>query len=413
MVNILPAPRTFGSEFGRAFGGGLGQGFSEGMKLRGEKQALASSSKALKDAGIEVPEGLKGDERKLFITEKMKGLRESEKFANQLKANEDIIRQIEIDRGEEPGSLQAYVSNPAMAERITKPKAEAGGVGAQEVPPKVAKSIRDVLESHPDANADELGLAMGEAKVPTFWSNSYVENRRRQDESKSAEEREARKLGQERAYNTIKEADELALALPQQQQAVNLMNHALSTGDLSFFTTNNLADWTGLDFLRDPAGALFKTGGKEFLLGDLSRIKGRPNQYIEQQVMDSLGKIGQSQAANMIVTRAKQNELDLKQERINVTNKIANEWQKKTGRLPWNMSQLVNEELNTYAIAKEKEMFNEFKAINAIQEGKKEKMEPVEPGTIPSKLILQAIRNKYPNDKDAARKELQELGYQL
>lgn len=124
MVQILPAQRTFGSEFGKAFGGGLGQGFSEGMKKRSEEKQLEKSSKALKDAGIDVPSGLTGEERKLFISESLKGKRESAKFANQLKENEGIIKALEEDRGLPEGSLKAYNSKPEMAERITKPKVE-------------------------------------------------------------------------------------------------------------------------------------------------------------------------------------------------------------------------------------------------------------------------------------------------
>lgn len=288
-----------------------------------------------------------------------------------------------------------------------------GGVTAQPVPEEVSGAISQVLEQHPQATADELNLAMNQAGVPTIFSNSYVENRRRKDEQLASEERTGREFEQKRAYKAIEDVDSLAQSLPQQEQALNLMDHALGTGNLSFFSLNNLADATGLDFFRNPEGALFKTGAKEFLLGDLGRVKGRPNQYIEQQVMDSLGKVGQSQAANMIVTRAKRNEIDLKKQRVEVTNRIANEWKEKTGRLPWNLTELATKELNGYATAKEKEMFNEFKAINAIEEGKWQEFESVEPGTVPSKVILQAVRNKYPDDVKAGSKFLEKLGYQL
>lgn len=54
MVQILPATKTFGSEFGRNLGGGIGQGFSEAMKLSHQKKMMDDENKILKDKGLDL-----------------------------------------------------------------------------------------------------------------------------------------------------------------------------------------------------------------------------------------------------------------------------------------------------------------------------------------------------------------------
>ena len=88
-----------------------------------------------------------------------------------------------------------------------------GGVSAQAIPQEIANSIPNILNENPDANSDQLALAFDNAGIPRAYSNSYIENRRRQDEAKSKaipeaykETREERKkiLEQHKAYQDTK-----------------------------------------------------------------------------------------------------------------------------------------------------------------------------------------------------------------
>lgn len=73
----------------------------------------------------------------------------------------------------------------AQEVRNQQPQKPVGGITAQEIPENISQSIQDVIKNNPTATADDLGIAFAQAKVPIVYSNSYVENRRRKDESKA------------------------------------------------------------------------------------------------------------------------------------------------------------------------------------------------------------------------------------
>ena len=68
-----------------------------------------------------------------------------------------------------------------------------GGLSGQAVPPEVAQMIPKILNENKGATADELAVKLDEAGVPRAYSNSYIENRRRQDESAVKQSDVARK----------------------------------------------------------------------------------------------------------------------------------------------------------------------------------------------------------------------------
>jgi hypothetical protein len=54
-----------------------------------------------------------------------------------------------------------------------------GGLSAQAVPPEVSQKINQILQSMPDASADELENAIDQAGIPPIYKKGYIENRRR------------------------------------------------------------------------------------------------------------------------------------------------------------------------------------------------------------------------------------------
>ena len=63
-----------------------------------------------------------------------------------------------------------------------------GGISAQPVPPEVSKTIGNILKANSESTADDLALALDEAGIPRTFSNSYIENRRRKEETKGKEQ---------------------------------------------------------------------------------------------------------------------------------------------------------------------------------------------------------------------------------
>lgn len=63
-------------------------------------------------------------------------------------------------------------------------KPPAGGPTAQPTPPHIANAIKQALARNPNATADELQVNMDELGIPRIYSNSFTENRRRDQEGK-------------------------------------------------------------------------------------------------------------------------------------------------------------------------------------------------------------------------------------
>src|SRR6185369_16266447 len=186
-----------------------------------------------------------------------------------------------------------------------KPKAISQSGGAQ----ATQSSPQDLTQ----LSEEQLikGLSLPDIR-PSFQAE--LDRRYQKEKLEQNEHIESSRRKASRAGKVLDRADELTYELPALEASLSQMVDAIQTGDLGFWSFNNLADITGIEGFRDPKGAQFKTAAKEFLIGGLSRIKGRPNQWIEQQVLDSAAKIGRDQASNLISTRALQNEVDLKKE---------------------------------------------------------------------------------------------------
>lgn len=249
--------------------------------------------------------------------------------------------------------------------------------------------------------------------VPGYSESAKAELKRRADERDLSERKLATKVKTHSGISNevLKRADEIAENLPQKRSALRLMNDSIANKDLSFWSWDNISEKTGIEGLRSPEGALFKTAAKEYFLGNLSRAGSRPNQWIEQQIADMLTKIGRSTEANLSVSRALENELDLDQERVRLTSEISNQLEDKLGYVPRDIGKRVNDGLQKYADAKEKELFNDLRAIKSISEGKEQKFREVEKGTPVSKVVAKALLEKYKNDPKRAAEEAKKLGY--
>ena len=99
----------------------------------------------------------------------------------QQKQKQGQLREAEVQSGVTPGLTPAL---QVQQLKNQQPSKAAGGVSAQQVPQEYAQKIPGVLERGKDFNADELALEFLKEGIPSAFSNSYIENRRRQDEAK-------------------------------------------------------------------------------------------------------------------------------------------------------------------------------------------------------------------------------------
>lgn len=203
--------------------------------------------------------------------------------------------------------------------KAQKPK---GGITAQSVPEDVKQAIPQILNANKGANSDELAVAMDNAGIPRAFSNSYIENRRRQDEAKAKPENIKAELGVKRDSELLTEADKIRTLIPTEESALNAMEDAVVNGDQSFFSLDNLAEQTGFEWARTAKGGQFKTGAKTFLINNVTKFGARPNQYIEQQIADSLAKVGRDAEANLASMALTRFDSDVKKKYLETMDEI-------------------------------------------------------------------------------------------
>lgn len=241
-----------------------------------------------------------------------------------------------------------------------------------------------------------------------------AEMKRREEDRKIVQkEKEGwTKFGMERAKKVLDKTEEIAQSLPLKETALKMMKEAITSKNLGFWSKDNLAEITGFEGLRSPEGAIFKTAGKEYFLGNISRAGARPNQWIEQQISDMMQKIGRSTEANLSVSRALENEMDLDKARLRLTEEIFNGLRSQ-GKDVGNLGTLLNTQLSKYAEQKQNELFNDLRAIKAISDDKPQKYNKVSNGTKISLYMVDSLLKSFNNDPDKALKEAKKLGYSV
>jgi len=187
-----------------------------------------------------------------------------------------------------------------------------------------------------------------------------------QQESKIRQREKVAGREWDRAKDVFKRADERAEALPVKENALATMKDALVDGNLGFFSPDNIAEITGVEAFRTPKGAQFITSGKEFFLGSLKRAGARPNQWIEQQLLKMLPKIGRSPEANLTVVAALESELAIEEAYGDILQKLEEEDMSKFGHVKGNIGQRANKELRVFANAEQKKLEENLREIQGV-----------------------------------------------
>jgi len=263
---------------------------------------------------------------------------------------------------------------------------------------KMNKQQLTVLTGHPDREISEPA----KAQLEVIKNNEKIAQGQKDAVFKS---------NLARADKFKEKVDELSATLPQKESALKSMEDAVATRNLSYFSPDNLAEVTGIEGFRSPEGAIFKTAGKEYFLGNIARAGARPNQWVEQQISDMMPKIGRSIEANLSVARAFRNELDLDKEKVRLTEEISDKLISEGDLSQAKLSSMVDKQLAQYAEKKQIELFNDLRAIKAIGENTPQKFRKVEKDTPISAVVAQALLRQFDNDPKKAAQEATKLGY--
>lgn len=315
MVQLLPESPSFGTAFARGMGQGLQQGASRGLdflaQMKLEKHKQQQRQKLI--------EGIEGSPSQSFSEQVQPKKSESQKRELFLNALPEIEEQI----GRELTSQDLDELWSSMQE------------------PAATKSKRAISED-PFAKAKQYAAAGEHDLAQTAVAEAKAAQKR-------SDIREGRHF--DIARKTLESNAAKAELLPQKETALDTMKSSIAEGNLGFFTPDNLAEITGIEGLRSPEGAAFKTASKEFFMGTLSRIGAKGlNQYLEKQVASMAPQLGRSTLANLVVTEIMDADLALEKKQIELTNRIASEQEEEYGHPLMSLSQDVMKELSPFAI---------------------------------------------------------------
>lgn len=164
-----------------------------------------------------------------------------------------------------------------------------------------------------------------------------------------------RAYAQQETRDYKKKIDDSRVANSSQRLALNTAEKSIIEGGANLeqfgsdWWAKMLGPW-GSQFVTKE-GALHESALKEFLVANLAKIKGRPNQWIEQRIASMTSKIGQSKGANLSVLAALKADLDLEQRRIDLFDRIEADGIKTNGYRPPNIAALVDQAMKPYEAA--------------------------------------------------------------
>lgn len=349
MVQILPAnPKQ---SFGSIIGTGLGQALREGSAERMQREALQAqeeNKRRLLETEYKLKEGLeqkKGlnplqETQKNLAEERLKALQKQQDLFDKLTAGEKTSKESLIDQGQSQESKFNIKKIPS--EKLFEIAAFAGQPGQEGILGNIAK---EELNRRKEAEQYEKDISRKKIELGLTRDNEI--------------------LTQNDAFRTI---------LPSEEASLELMRDSLMTGDQSFFSPNNIAEKTGLEWFRDAAGGQFKTASKTFLINNVSKFGARPNQYIEQQMADALAKVGRSRSANMITYNALKFDSNIKKQFLNQSDEIS-----ETDYKPGTLGRSIQEKMRSFV---ENEQNNLNEKIRFIKQHEKE-IDQVPKGSVP------------------------------
>lgn len=285
--------------------------------------------------------------------------------------------------------------------------------------PKVEGAPSRIGEVSPGFGLQNLSdtqlVAMSASTIPGASDLASAEMKRRDMERK--EYREDRDFEYKRAGKFLEGIDNQRRSIRDQEESLYLMEDALASQDLSFFSPDNVANFLGKygDALRSAKGAQFNTALKEFLVSDIGRVGSRPNQWIEQQISTALSKIGRSREANESVVAALKARIERDRKRIELTDEIEERYRKESGIVPGNLASIVDNEMKPYEQSISDKLAytlrNQFESENR-SELKALSNKKVPRGTPLTVEMATVFIEKY-RDPKKARENAEKMGYKI
>jgi len=162
-----------------------------------------------------------------------------------------------------------------------------------------------------------------------------------------------REFHYKRAGKVLEEADAARNALIDRRIALNTAKSAIDKDEVGFFSPANISQTlgqiTGVDLPQDASGAQLSSAGKNFLTSTLARVGGgRPNQFIEQQIVKATPRIGQSKQANVAAYLPLAAGLDIEEKYLQAIDDLDRFYMEKQGFPPADLARQAQAQIRPW-----------------------------------------------------------------
>jgi hypothetical protein len=233
-----------------------------------------------------------------------------------------------------------------------------GGVTAQPIPPEQIAAIEKVMAENPNATSDQLGIALGKAGVNPIYSNSYIENRRRQEENATKQTNAQEKIANANDITFHQESKDYAEKLINETKSAKrnidtIEDLEKSIDKITPFKIANVLRGTGTIGDKIANASLTKEQAKllsaipEFLEGKKEVFGVRLSDADLKVVQDKIPDIGKSPEANKELLRIAKKYAQRAVLKNEAAENVLNQYgvQTRSGKLrPLNYATLVEKE---------------------------------------------------------------------
>jgi hypothetical protein len=355
-----PSPFEVGRQIGNNFGavrrdaadqGALDQILTQAMNSNDPSQLQNSIGQILSKVSPQrQPQAIQ------YLQSKIQGI---EKQHQQRSAFQEQMRQEEIKRkGAENAGVSFGVDSSVQAQQLRNqtPKAPPGGISAQPVPPEITEKLTEIVQSSPNATADELAIKFDQSGIPRAHSNSYIESRRRTDETKEKNRVKQEEASRSEVLQFHKESEKFDTDLMhqgriarKQKGTIKDIAKALQSGNIKTSSLANIFKGLGrvgdkfAEAMQNPDQAVLAASIPQLLEGWKDVFGVRLSDADLRVLQDKLPSIGKDVETNFAILGV----LDKYADQAQLRSDIAAQIKKDNNNLrPLGFASLVDEKFN-------------------------------------------------------------------
>ena len=406
MSFVLPAPKTFGGQFGAGLGASLPDAVQQFTTRRREEKERTRVQELLEDLSpdatfkdkisILVGSGLSPESQK----QGMELLRQqgAQGFADKIRGGQDlniadivegtslgyippglgqelarpllkdpleqqILQQLLGIGGEGEGEEEidfeeeVSIDTPPAArtpERVRDPSAVLStGKPVPKTAPRVTKSGKgwSPYSDEDLTSMAAIGGNIGKSASLEQSRRDKVRDREERDAAAAAKalaEREQRAFERNKKY--LDHISTVSNEIPKERLALQQMRGALENNDFNSYR-NIFAEMTGLEALKTSSAQAVNSATKQFLMSSLAGISGRPNQFIEQQITKALVSPLYTDEANQLILEGLEGLTNLKEKEVEISGNLENKYTSQDKEIPRTFQKMVKDQLQPEARA--------------------------------------------------------------